>query len=193
MAPTFYNLEQENNYIYGDRPESGPNKAISADDKIFQANKDSPLLMWATIKFVDFEQALYTAIENKIDVISAQPFIYNERDYDPMKAHPMRKMSPEIVFSTNAGTHTIPAGLKIFYDQLQEIGDTAAIKERLASPDGFSITCEDTDEGAGFSVKARESEELSIAEIWWKMGGLPVGLQISRSNILLATSPMAWS
>lgn len=183
-APTFYNFGHEQGYkLYGDRPIAGPNAAVECTGALIREYADAPIHMFGTVKFMDFENVMLQMGNMKgITLVAAEPFVINQTNYDPHDMHKMYALRGLAIAGTNAGTHVMPTGLKILYDQLQAIGDADAIKARLAEDDPFCVSHEDSAEGEGFRVKAKETETYSHAQVWYKIGGLTCAMQIERNN-----------
>ena len=190
-APTHYNFDHEDGVsLYNDRPLSGPNAATAVTDAIVHEHDKSPLLMLGSVKFADFEQTQYTVVNSGWTIAAAEPFAHNECDYDPYKMHPMYRITDRDVFCTNAGQSVLPTGLKILYDQLSTLGGLDQVKAALI--EGITVNSDDdADKGDGFYLSARETDSRSDAQIWYKVGGLQVVLQIRRSPgervLILAT------
>ena len=189
-APTHYKFYHEEGFrLYEDRPIDGPDAAIEVSDSIVREHSLSPVFMLGSTKFMDFEQLLSAMRRDGYPIVAAEPFVHNETNYDEWAQHRMYNISDGVIFSTNAGQHVYPTGLKILYDQLRNIGTDSEIKAALA--EGVTVSSEDCDDGDGIHLRAKESEARSDVVLWYKIGGKQCVLQIQRHEsekfFLLAT------
>ena len=101
--PSYYQFSYSNlpSSVYSDRSLKGDNASVEITDGLALDTAKTPILGLASVKFYDFEIVAITLMMHGVTLVAAEPFLFNDENYDDKAQNRMFRADVRAAMGTN--------------------------------------------------------------------------------------------